>query len=30
MMFQTLIALFVLCGIELGFAYLAVSLKQEK
>ncbi|SNS76118.1 hypothetical protein SAMN05444672_102196 [Bacillus sp. OK838] len=29
-MFQTLISLFVLCGIELGLAYLAVSLKPEK
>lgn len=29
-MFQTLISLFVLCGIELGLAYLADSLKPEK
>ncbi|MDF9759002.1 hypothetical protein OKW24_000775 [Peribacillus simplex] len=29
-MFQTIISLFVLCGIELGLAYLAVSLKPEK
>jgi hypothetical protein len=28
MMFQTLITLFVLCGIELGFAYLSISFKK--
>ncbi|MEY9869873.1 hypothetical protein ABIE66_005252 [Peribacillus sp. B2I2] len=30
MMVQTLITLCVLCGIELGLAYLAISLKSEK
>ncbi|CAH0304100.1 hypothetical protein SRABI96_04712 [Peribacillus sp. Bi96] len=29
-MVQTLISLIVLCGIELGLAYLAISLKPEK